>query len=118
VRAAELAARLQSVDAHVRIQTDADDPLPLVLATADLHVTEYSSVVIEATACGVPSVALDERALHLYPAEHRAGQLVIAQTAEQILRCLGGLQRRERAAVGSGLIDNALDEIFRRKGWA
>jgi hypothetical protein len=117
-RNAELVQRLAAFGAAVRVQTDADEPLPLVLAGADVHLTEYSSVVIEATACGVPSVVLDARALALYPAEQRSGQMVLAQGAEQILRCVETMQRHAGATVAPGLIDSALDEILKRKGRA
>jgi hypothetical protein len=43
---------------------------------------------------------------------------VLAQGADQILRCVETMQRHAGAMAAPGLIDSALDEIFKRKGWA
>ncbi|MFT3886288.1 MAG: hypothetical protein QM724_12940 [Flavobacteriales bacterium] len=63
------------------------EELPLMAALHDcqLHVTRYSSVVMEAAAKGVPSVAIDPRAVDVFGPFIADGRLTIALTTEALI---------------------------------
>ena len=50
-----------------------DLPLPVLLDQADVHLTHNSSVIQEATAMGLPTVAIDARALDMYASVFESG---------------------------------------------
>ena len=72
---------------------DATDlPLYALLRTVDVHLTEYSSTVIEATAFGVPSVITRKAGFEAFPAQVASGWAVAAfqrQLAVEALRSQG-----------------------------
>ncbi len=72
--------------AHVDLPTDL--PLPLLLQEADAHLTAASSVIQEATAWGLPSVAIEQRAAELYEPEFAAGWVRCAENPREILTAL------------------------------
>jgi hypothetical protein len=53
------------------------EPLQASLLRSDVHVTQYSSVVIEASILGVPSVAVHPLAAELFPNEVAAGRCAV-----------------------------------------
>ncbi len=76
-------ARLSTLD-HVTI-TDPASPLVLDLRCCDLHLTENSSVVIEAAAVGRKSLFWDETQLEAFASEIRSG-LAVCRPPELIPR--------------------------------
>lgn len=51
---------------RVSIQDPYEKPLPWVLFRTSLHITEFSSVAIEASLLGVPTIILDEQGVELF----------------------------------------------------
>lgn len=73
---AELYARWEQEGAgRVVVRAASELPLPLLLSRMDAHVTRTSSVIKEAAAYGVPSVAYDPDAATYYADEHADGSL-------------------------------------------
>ena len=64
--------------------TDGSFPLPKRLLESVLHITHFSSVIIEASLCGVQSIAIDERANSLYPDYVKSGELIILDDLQKI----------------------------------
>jgi hypothetical protein len=60
-------------------------PLYALLRRADLHVTQVSTVVIEAQQFGVPSVMTAPSAAELFPEQLATGWMLLAETGEEIL---------------------------------
>lgn len=109
----QIAARARAANpAVVCIQTDADESLPVMLAQVDLHVTEYSSVVIEAAACGVTSVVLSDRACELYRSYIDCGLAHWVRSSDELLRFVLAASRPEMQTTPMGSIDRALDQIM------
>ena len=98
---------------NIEIQNDAQQPLPAALATVDLHITEYSSVVIEAAELGVPSLVLAEEAETLYEHYVRAGVARFAATAVDICAAIER-QRPLDIIAPRPRIDDALHHIVSR----
>ena len=57
--------------------SDTTEPVQFDLAEVDVHVTQYSSVVLEATALGVPTIAVDPLASLLFSAQVQRGDCVV-----------------------------------------
>jgi hypothetical protein len=76
------------IEARVDVDEATDLPLPLLLRAADVHLTRNSTVVQEATAAGLPSVALDRRALEMYPDDAGTGWMVVAEDPAEALAAL------------------------------
>jgi hypothetical protein len=91
---------LCAADCAARVIVDApsDLPLPLLLDQADVHVTHNSSVVQEATAMGLPSVVIDEKARAMYPRPIASGWARCEVEPDSILRAV-----RDQAEARSGL---------------
>lgn len=69
----------------VEVAAAAGADLSVLLRRVDLHVTEWSSVVLEAEAAGVPSVVLDERGRRLFGDSIRRGRTVPVEDAATLL---------------------------------
>jgi hypothetical protein len=85
---------------RVRVDQPTDLPLPLLLQEADVHLTRNSTVIQEATAAGLPSVAIDARAAEMYSEEFASGWARMADGTEDTLvaidaqhRCAADLPR-------------------------
>ena len=64
-------------------------PLHALLRHLDCHITvSLSTVVTEAAAFGVPSIACGQEAPEYYPAEMAAGMLLVATTPSEVLAAL------------------------------
>jgi len=57
--------------------SDTTEPVQFDLAEVDVHVTQYSSVVLEAAALGVPTIAVDPLASLLFSAQVQRGDCVV-----------------------------------------
>ncbi|MFZ1688189.1 MAG: hypothetical protein WAU70_12240 [Flavobacteriales bacterium] len=60
-------------------------PLAPVLASADLHVTDFSSVVIEAASLGIPSAAVHPHAADVFTEHLSNGSLSMTLTSEALI---------------------------------
>ena len=58
---------------NVITQNVTEYPLPLILKNMDLHVTEFSSTVLEAEMMGVPSILLSETGADLFNKQIESG---------------------------------------------
>jgi hypothetical protein len=94
------------------IQGNTDEPLPRQLLRTDLHVTLYSSVVIEAATLGVYSVLLDPRAVRLFRDIVGDGKAVLVQSAQELLGCLAAAKRTEHRPILEKRIARALQVIL------
>lgn len=73
---------------RIRVDEPTDLPLPLLLQESDVHVTRNSTVIQEAAACGLPSVAIDRRAEEMYGHELESGWAVLAESTAEILAAI------------------------------
>lgn len=98
---ADVEAELERCGVRHLVTFDAarDTPLPSVLAGCDVHVTQYSSVVLEASYVGIPSIATHPSATALYADGLAAGTLIMAENAEALCTALADLEttRDQRA---------------------
>lgn len=60
-------AQMHGIESRVTVQDPSLFSLPEALHGTKVHVTQYSSVVIEAALSGVRSIALDQKAVHIFP---------------------------------------------------
>ena len=58
--------------------------LPLLLERADVHLTRFSAVTLEAAALGIPTIATDRYAADLYESRLPPGTFWIKQSAREI----------------------------------
>jgi len=70
------------------VQTTLDIPLPSMLQYIDIHITGYSSVILEAEMFGVPSIATEEEAIGIYPKQLQSGTMVIAKNQKELLNAI------------------------------
>ena len=63
-------------------------PLNTLLKQIDLHVTQFSSVVLEAEHFGIPSVCLHSNSLNLFKAQINSGIAIYASKESEILACI------------------------------
>lgn len=111
--AVKLMEQLHEISCHnFLIQGNTDDPLPRQLLRTDLHVTLYSSVVIEAAVLGVFSVLLDSRAVGIFPAAVNSGQAALVHSAQEILAFVADAKRTDHSKMPVKRIASALQEIL------
>lgn len=108
------------------------EPLPRLLRTMDVHLTAFSSVIMEARELSVPSILLQKEHLSYYEHDHRTGWLSSAGTAEELLTAVliqldfkkqqiswnaaDDEERRSRTALQTILADGAkLTQRLKRK---
>jgi hypothetical protein len=84
--------------ARVLVEPACELPLPLLLRNADVHLTQYSSVIQEASAVGTPSVVIDRRALGLFARYFDSGCARFVDEGEDVFAALRGPPRAARAA--------------------
>lgn len=91
---------------------DGNEPLPLQLARTDLHVTAYSSVVIEASSVGVLSVLLDRRGLVIFRHAVVSGQAIYVKSARELLSLVAIANRPNTSYLPDRNIEKALQRIL------
>ena len=69
---------------EVLIDDGSITPLAALLTTADLHLTDFSSVVIEAEGLGIPSAAVHPHSADLFPEQLASGALTMTLTSEEL----------------------------------
>ncbi len=74
----------EGLTGNARVSRASDLPLAAVLKGCDLHITQYSSVVLEAVSMGVPSVAIHRNAADLFAEALASGALHIALTLDEL----------------------------------
>jgi len=82
---------------HVDVVRSSEYPLYSILEQVDVHVTSYSSVVLEASLFGVPSVIINEIGAALFSEAVSAGRAVTAFETTDILEAI----RARKAGRGS-----------------
>lgn len=98
-------------------------PLYAILRNVDLHLTEFSSVVIEAEAFGVPSV-IGELGELIFPNQVAAGSAITARTTPEWLSALGHQLDRGKTPTsgatapeeGRSVLDELLDGVMTPTG--
>ncbi|MEO8068074.1 MAG: hypothetical protein ABI599_10320 [Flavobacteriales bacterium] len=70
---------------EVSIHDGSITPLAPILASADLHVTDFSSVVLEAASLGIPSAAVHPHAADLFPGQLAIGPLSMTLTSDALI---------------------------------
>jgi hypothetical protein len=79
---------------NAAVDLPTDMPLYGVLNMVDVHVTEFSTVTIEARAIGVPTVLTNRRGGVLFADELSSGWAVVACTVNEIVAAIDGQVRR------------------------
>jgi hypothetical protein len=91
--------RLLGVDPGL-LEFATETPLHALLRQMDAHLSvSLSTVVTEAAAFGVPSIACGREAPQYYPAEMAAGMLLVATTPSEILAALHRMMSARRRPV-------------------
>lgn len=75
----------ESLDGSVRISPASEMPMGNALRGCDLHITPYSSTVLEAAALGVPSLAIHRNAIDLFPEALANGSLRMALSVDDLV---------------------------------
>lgn len=76
----------------VRIATS--KPLLTMLNTADVHVTGFSSVIMEAETCGIPSISVDPNAIRRYPHLVENSSLITTITEKELVKELNKIHEQ------------------------
>lgn len=77
------------------IDEASDFPLVSVLSASDVHVTDFSSSVLEAADLGVPSVVVSDRGRQFFAPQIASGVAVHAETADDLLRAIEAQRKRK-----------------------
>ncbi|MBE9065387.1 hypothetical protein IQ260_01835, partial [Leptolyngbya cf. ectocarpi LEGE 11479] len=72
----------------VNLQSATELPLPALLAHMDVHVTQLSSVVLEAEFFNVPSVITDDRAVQLFPKQIESSMALLATNPKELIEAI------------------------------
>jgi len=92
---------------NIEIDRATDYPLPALLRMADLVVTNYSSVVLEAEKMGVPSVVTSEYGSELYVRQIESGWTSVAFSSQELRRAIEA-EPRVRKDLGGTLRSRGL----------
>jgi hypothetical protein len=74
----------EGLDQHVEMELSSQLPLPILLMETKVHVTQWSSVVIEAFELGVPSVVIHKTGELVYSKEEFSEYVYYAYTSREI----------------------------------
>jgi hypothetical protein len=77
------------------IDEASDYPLASVLTVSDVHVTDFSSSVLEAADLGVPSVVVSDRGRLFFASQIASGVAVHAATADDLLRAIEAQRKKK-----------------------
>ena len=94
------------------VQSDEHTPLPLVLPTVSLHVTEFSSVVLESASIGLPSVEKNKKGLMLYRHLTPLGLVYYAGSSSELSRLMDICKPYSDMSPRSGLTESAVRQIL------
>lgn len=83
-------------NANVNLDDASDLPLYALLRHIDVHLTEWSSTVIEADSFGVPSVICHDEGARLYAEYVASGSAVTAYTCRDLLAAVDAMMTRKR----------------------
>ena len=86
-------------------------PLPAVLAQTSVHVTQWSSVVWEAAAYGIPSVVIHPSGLAVFADQPAESMIHFAQSADEVTKLVRQLARS--STVVSDLAHNNQESLVR-----
>lgn len=111
----------QLLDAHgikgYELDSATDLPLYALLRHMDIHITQFSSVVIEAESFGVPSIITTKYGEEMFPGQIKTGWAVAAYSSEEIINSIR-LQlshrnslKESKITIGSS-VDNGLAFLF------
>lgn len=70
-------------------------PLYALLRNVDIHITEFSSTVVEASQCGVPTVIINKIGAKLFQNEVNSGGVVTAYKPIEVVSAIQTLLRSE-----------------------
>lgn len=87
-------------------------PLYLLLAEVDVHVTQWSAVVRDASSCRVPSVVIHEIGEDMFSAEIEAGQCMPRYDIQGLLEAIEHYGRRPVPADGDGYSENGVRTLL------
>lgn len=85
------------------IDDASDAPMATVLAASDVHVTEFSSSVLEAEALGVPSVVVHPKARDLFDAQLASGMARFGESGSAIADAIAAQIEGHRGRRGAGI---------------
>ncbi|MGI5912562.1 MAG: hypothetical protein ACOX6E_08315, partial [Syntrophomonadaceae bacterium] len=85
-------------NARVEIDIATDQPLPIILRNADVHITSFSSTVIEAQDFGVYSVVVDYEGEEYYKREIETGWVIPAYNEHELIKaiCMQAQKKQKR----------------------
>lgn len=86
---------LNGLDAVYELDCASKWPLHAWLRNVDLHITEYSGVVLEAEQFGVPSIVTSEGEKKLFEEHIRAGYARFANTKEEIIQLICKMKKKK-----------------------
>ncbi len=95
-------------DGNARIEIDlaTDQPLPIILRNADVHITSFSSTVIEAHDFGIYSVVIDYRGEEYYKREIETGWVVPAHNEHELIKAIHmQVLKRQKGAIQADNIE-------------
>lgn len=79
---------------HVDVSAPAEMPLFHAL-DCDVHVTQYSSVILDAAMHGVQSISIDPHAKDIFKPHMDTGMLKVVDSVQDLLRELEGAERKD-----------------------
>lgn len=92
----EIVSIFSAVRDRVEIEQATKLPLYAILATADLHVTEWSSTVIEADALRVPSIIIHPFGYELFHNYVESGKSKFVETTDEFISAANGYSNKEK----------------------
>ena len=86
---------------NVNLQSATELPLPALLTNIDVHVTQLSSVVLEADFFNVPSVITDGGAVQLFPEQIKSSMALLATNPKELIDAITqqSLKRKKSKAL-------------------
>lgn len=78
----------EKIPSRFEIDLSSEMPLPALLRNIDVHVTKFSSVILEAASFGIPSVVIHEDANHIYPEQIASGWAIPAFTPQGLINAV------------------------------
>lgn len=104
--------------ANAAISTSSELPLIRLLEQCDVHVTEFSSSVLEAQSCGVASVIINHTAINLFKDLIAAEDVVYADSTELVISAIQLQEKKKihdvKSEDGSCFFPDIMKEIKKR----
>lgn len=86
-------------------------PLEILLQNVDVHITGFSSVILDAEEFGVKSIMLDKLSRERFMLQFKRGNLILAESKEELINSIRTCLKKEKLVINHKYLTDPMDEL-------